>query len=367
MRILVIEEVHRYCYEGLKNRSDLREPMILRLIREIRKYGGSITHIDQLISLQPKPLPGNTETIIIFKLPNPSCMKTIAETCNLFPEQKAMLAELPKRTAVVYSSELDRPYLIRTLDFPLERVSEDFIRQKMKPALDALPFVPLQAESDAGSVDLVNGLDVQSVTREHVELKPRRAWNDLLRAILPERFKTLTQCYEEAGIDAKYGRKLIGEMALLGLVELVPFNFGKKGSPSTFVLLKEKAAEYLGVKPEDVRLPGKGAAAHVIAQNLLARKLAERGESALVEHFMGGKSADVAVVGADGATAYEIETEPNPHVVENVLRDLQAGFVRVVVVSANAKHQNENMDLVYRALDWTLQHRVEFRLMREFV
>jgi hypothetical protein len=323
--------------------------------------------MDQLISLLPKQLLGNAATFIIFRLPNLSCIKAISETCNLLPEQKARLPELPKRQAVVYSSELDQPYLIETLDFPLERVSEEYIRNKMRPALDALPFVPLQAETEEADVALVEALDVQSVTRQRVELKPRRAWNDLLRTILPERFKTLTQCYDETGIDAKYGRKLLGEMETLGLVETVTIGFGKRGSPTTFVILKDKAAEFLGVKPEETRLAGRGSAAHVIAQNLLCRKFRERGQNALVEHTMNGKAADVAVVEAEGMIAYEIETEPNEHVAENVRLDLQAGFLKVFVISANAKHQNEAKDIIYKTVPWEKLSRVEFRLIREFV
>jgi hypothetical protein len=366
-RTIVIEEAHRYCNEGLMKRADLREPIMMGIAREIRKCGVALVFMDQLVSLLPKQLLGNAATFIIFRLPNPSCMKAISETCALLPEQKARLPELPKRQAVVYSSELERPYLIETIDFPLERVSEEYVRNKMKPALDALPFVPLATDEGVGDVALADGLDVESVTRQRVELKPRRAWHDLLRKILPERFKTLTQCYEETGIDARYGRKLLAEMETLGLVETVTLGFGKRGSPTTFVVLKDKAAEFLGVKPEETCLPGRGSVAHVIAQNLVCRKLREQGRNAMVEHTMNGKAVDVAVVGAEGTIAYEIETEPNEHVAENVRLNLQAGFLKAIVVSANAKHQNENMDLVYRAIEWTLQSRVEFKLIRELL
>jgi len=367
-RAIVIEEAHRFCNESLMKRADLREPIIMSFAREIRKCGVALIFMDQLISLLPKQLLGNAATFIIFRLPNPSCIKAISETCALLPEQKARLPELPKRQAVVYSSELDQPYLIETLDFPVERLSDAFVQEKMRPALEALPFIPLPTDEEVSDVSLVDGLDVQSVSRRAVELKPRRAWNDLLKMLLPDKFKTLTRCYEDAGIEAKYGRKLLAEMAALGLVELVPLNFGRKGSPSTFVLLKEKAAEYLGVKPEEVRLSGKGASAHVIAQNLLWRKLAEHGANALVEHFMNGKSADVAVIEADGTVAYEIELEPaHPHVVENVLRDIEAGFDEVIVVTVNQAGQTEAKDKIYKAVPWEKLSRVQFKLFREFL
>lgn len=367
MRVIVIEEVHRYCFEGMKQRSDLREPALQGLVREIRKDGCSMVMIDQVISLLPRPMTANADSFITFRTPNPSCTRLISETWNIYQEQRAKISELPKQHAVIFSSELSQPYLIETLDFPLERVSEEFIRQKMKPALDALPYVPLATDEGVGDVALADGLDVESVTRQRIELKPRRAWHDLLRTILPERFKTLTQCYEETGIDARYGRKLLNEMETLGLVETVTLGFGKRGSPTTFVMLRDKAAEFLGVQPEETRLPGRGNASHVIIQNLLCRKLRERGQNALVEHAMNGKAVDVAVIATEGTIAYEIETEPNEHVAENVRLDLQAGFFKVFVISANAKHQNENMDLVYRSLDLALHSRVEFKLIRELL
>jgi hypothetical protein len=367
MRIIVIEEVHRYCYEGLLKRYDLGEPIILKYMREIRKYGNSVLQVDQIPSLQPKQLPGNTNTFIVFRTPNPSCMKVVAESCNLYPEQKAKLAELAKRQAIVYSSELDKPYLIETLDFPLERVSDEFVRRKTILALELLPFVPLPEKKKVASDASEAGLDLGGRLKELLDLKKCRSWDDLFAFIRREECPSLSKIYEATGIDPRYCRKQIREMEKLGLVETVPLSLGRIGCPTTFVILKDDAAVYLETSPEKIRLPGKGSSAHRIAQSLITKKMRRLGENALVEHFMNGKSADVAVIGAKGTIAFEIETEPNEHVAENVRRDLQAGFARVVVISINRLYQNENIDIVSRYLDGTIKDRVEFRLLREFL
>lgn len=367
-RVIVIEEAHRYCYEGIKQRSDLREPIIQILFREIRRCGASIVSIDQIISLMSKPIIGNTETFIIFRQPNPSCGKIFSETCNLYPEQKMKLPELPKQAAVVFSSELSQPYLVETINFPLENVSDEYVRAKMEPALAALPFTPIQGTGDEiEDFSIAGGIRVEKVSGKKIELKPRQAWRDILKYVLTEKFASLSQLYEKTKIDPGFCRKIVREMESLGMVETVTLSFGKKGSPTTFLLVKDRGAEYLGAKPQDVRLPGKGSSGHVLTQNIIARRMKEQGRNAVVEHCMNGKSADIAEFKSGETIAYEIETEPNEHVAENIKRDLEAGFDKVVVVSNNASHQNEIRDKTYRGVDWNAMTKVEFRLLREFL
>jgi len=368
MRVIVIEEAHRYCYEGIKQRSDLREPAMWDLMREIRRVGGSMVLVDQVYSLLPRPVTANPSTFITFRSPNPSCIKQLSESCNLDPEQKALLAELPKRNAVVSSSELSQPYLIETLDLPLEMVSEEYVKAKMEPFLAALPYTPLPgSEDEVADLAVEGGFVIGEVSKRKIELRPRKAVDDLLRLLKREGLRTLTQLHEETRLDTKYCRKLIREMEALGLVETVTIGFGKRGNPSTFVLMKDKAAEYLGIKPEEVRLPGKGSPTHVVLQNLIARKMKEQGRIALVEHTVNGKAVDIAEFQGSRTIAYEIETEANEHVAENVKRDLEAGFDTVVVISQSTALQNEIRDKAYQGVDWTAMTKVEFKLVREFL
>lgn len=368
MRVIVIEEAHRYCYEGMKQRSDLREPLMQILFREIRRTGTSLVSIDQIVSLMSKPIIGNTETFIIFRQPNPSCGKIFSETCILDPEQRIKLPELPKQAAVVFSSELSQPYLVETIDFPLQKVGEEYVKARMEPFLSALPYTPIPGTGDeVGELSVEGGFTISEVSKKKIELRPRKAVDDLLQLLRRDRLKSLTQLYEETRLDAKYCRKLIREMETLGLVETVTLGFGKRGNPSTFVLMEDKAAEYLGIKPEEVRLPGKGSPAHVVLQNLICRRMKEQGKNALVEHSVNGKAVDIAELQGSVTIAYEIETEANEHVAENVRRDLEAGFDKIVVISHSVALQNEIRDKAYQGVDWTAMTKVEFKLVREFL
>jgi DNA helicase HerA-like ATPase len=82
-RLIVIEEAHGYYYAGLQKRSDLREPIVLSLAREIRKLGVSLVFVDQLVSILPKQVLGNIDLFIVFRIINSSCIRAISEACNL--------------------------------------------------------------------------------------------------------------------------------------------------------------------------------------------------------------------------------------------------------------------------------------------
>jgi len=365
-RVIVIEEVHRYY--GAQQRSDLREPIILSLAREIRKCGVSLIFVDQIVSLLPKQMLGNVYTFIIFRLVNASCIKAISEICNLYPDQKEMLSELPKQTAMVRSGELSQPYLIRTIDFSVPKVSDEYIKAKMEPFFASLPWTPIPGtEEEVDELYIAGGIEIESVSSKKIELRPRKIWKDILKIIDEEKFISQTQLYEKTGISPYFCRRLVKEMESLGMIELVTLGFGKRGNPTSFLLLKDKASEFLGKKPEDLRLPGKGSPAHILSQNLLARKMKESGKNVMVEYSMNGKSVDIAEFAGNSTIAYEIEMEPNDHVAENIRRDLEAGFDKVVVISNNAALQNEIRDKAYQGVDWIAMTKVDFKLVREFL
>lgn len=367
-RLIVIEEAHRYFYREKQKRSDLREPILLRLVREIRKFGASLVLVDQIVSLLSRQVLGNMFTFITFRQVDPSCIKTMRESCNFEPDQKDMLPILHNRTAVVFSGELSQPYLIETVDFPVEKVSEVYIRKKMKKVLDSMHYVPLPGKEDEEKeIQTGAGIEVSRVTGQKIELKPRRIWWSILRILKREGFMGLTRLYEILRMSPKFIRRVIGEMESLTILGTFTLSLGKRGNPTTYVFLKERAAELLGVKFEEIKIPGKGSLCHILTQNLVARRLRESGKKVAVEYYMNGKSADIAEFTKDETIAYEIETEPNEHVMINVIKDLEAGFSKVIIVSRNTPLQNEMMDIVYRAADCEEQSRVEFKLLRDIL
>jgi DNA helicase HerA-like ATPase len=367
-RVIFIEESHRHYYRSIQERSDLREPIIFSMAREIRKRNISLCFIDQIVSFIPKQIFGNINTIISFRLVNSSCIRAVTEACNLNLEQRKALTELPKQMAMIHSGELSQPYLVRIKDFPIREVTEDELRAKMEPILKSLPYIPMPDDSDRIDVlDASSGMEVKEVTQEKVTLRPKRIWNDILKSIVERPLIGLTERYQYLGdISPWYGRKIINEMAKLNLIETCSVSLGGRGNPKTYTLIKPKGAEFLGLKYEEVKLPGKGSAEHIIISNLIAEAMKEAGREVSVEYYCNGKSVDIAEFKEDKSLAYEIELEVNSHIKENIEKDLEAGFDEVIVITKTREMQKAIMDIIYRELDWEKVGKIKFKLAREF-
>lgn len=366
--VIVIEEAHRFFYKGLRNRSDIREPVMLSLAREVRKLGISLVFIDQIPSLLPRQLIGNINTFITFSLVNIPCVKTISEACGFDQEQKEAIPMLGKREAIIFSDVLSQPYKFRTRDFNLPKVSEEYINERMEQELSSLPYIPIpETEDEVEGFETGAGIEIKSVSSKKIILKPRRIWREILDILVEVSFIGLTQLYDTIGASPRFCRKVIGEMESLNMVETCTLSLGKKGNPTTYVIMKPKGAEFLGINYEDIKLPGKGSTEHILIQNILGSKMKESGKRVIVEHFMNGKSADIAAFENDKTLAYEIELEPNEHIAENITRDLAARFDEVVIISKSTSLQNEIKDMVYRSVDWTFLSKVRFQLIRDFL
>ncbi|MFB0562990.1 MAG: ATP-binding protein [Candidatus Lokiarchaeia archaeon] len=368
--VILLEEVHRFTFKGAEKRSDLREPIIISTARQIRKRHVSLVFINQLLSDIPKPLIGVVNTLISFRLINNSCIKILSDACGLYPEQSESISKLPKRVAMVFGGEFSQPYLIRTKDFEIHKISEEHIRDKMEPLLSSFPYIPLpEQDYEVKTIDSASPLVVDKVSQKKVVLKPRRTWKDILEILIEVGFIGLSELYKSLrDVSPFYGRKVIKEMESLDLIESCTIGFGKRGNATTFILMRPKGAEFLSIKYEDIKLLGKGSTEHKIIQNFISRGLNDLGKVTSVEHSMNGKSVDIAEFVGDRIIAYELELDPQaPHILQNINKDLEAGFSEVVIISKNKIAENEIKDQIYRHLDWTQLSKVKFKLLREFV
>jgi hypothetical protein len=152
------------------------------------------------------------------------------------------------------------------------------------------------------------------------------------------------------------------------LIELCPISFGTRGNPRTFVVLKQQGAEFVGLKYEGIRLQGKGSTEHVILQNVLAEAMKNAGKTVAIEHSANGKSVDIAEISPNRTIAYELELAPaHEHVADNAIKDIEAGFDKVIIITKNQAGQNEAKERIYKIIGWEKLPRIEFRLLREFL
>ena len=363
--LVVIEEAHKLFNERISSRYDLGEGMIFGSARTFRKRGIGFVYSDQVPSALPDPLLANVNARFVMRLVNGKCGWRMAQAMNLTREQADFIPLIPKRRCIFQSADYPEPVLFEVPLLTFDCVSDEEAERHSQSMISSLDWEPLVDETPAAGEC---GKPLPGEKRRSSGAKPNKAWQEICRALAESGFLSLSELYARLGnVTPWLARKIMNEMERQALVELCPLSLGTRGNPKTFAVLTEKGAQFAGLDFEKIRLAGRGSTEHVILQNLLAESLRSAGKTVAIEHEANGKAVDVAEIREDGACAYEIELEPaHPHVVENVLRDIEAGFDEIIVVTKNQTGQNEAKDKIYKAVPWEKLGRVKFKLFREF-
>lgn len=361
--VFVIDETHKLYNEKIARRYDLGEPMIFGSSRTFRKRGIGCIYSDQVPSELPAALSGNVNNHIVFRLVNGKCIWRISQAINLKPQQAEYLPVMEMRQCVFMSGEYPESVLIEIPGLFFEYVSEEAIENHMKPVLSKLKYTPVV---ERNAIDL--GMGMTSYKAGKSKERPNELWEKILNVVAEKQPISLTEIYQDSGIDHWHGRKMLENMEKQDMLECCAVGFGARGNPKTYVVLKPKGAEFIGADYEKVRLAGKGSTEHVIIQNLLAQAMKDSGKNVSVEYHANGKACDIAEIREDRSIAYEIELIPaHPHVAENIKRDFAAGFSQVVVVTKNKACQIEAKNRIVSEIEWEKLSKVEFRLLRELL
>lgn len=363
--LAVVEEAHKLFNEHVSKRNDLGEGMIFGSARTFRKRGIGFIYSDQVPSALPDALLANVNARFVMRLVNGRCAWRMAEAMHLAKEQEEYIPLLPRRRCVFQSSDVPEPVLLEVPVLAFDDVTDEEAERHSQSSLVSIDWEPLP---EASAVAGAGERPLPGEKRKPGEPKPNKAWQEICSALAEHGCLSLSELYGRLGnVTPWLCRKIVNEMESQKLIELCPLSLGTRGNPRTYAVLAPDGAKFAGLDYEKVRLAGRGSTEHVILQNLLADTLRSAGKNAVVEHEVNGKAVDIAEIRADGASAYEIELEPaHPHVAENVLRDLDAGFDEVVVVAKNQAGQNEAKDKIYKAIPWEKLSRVKFKLFREF-
>ena len=364
--ILVIDEAHKLYNPEIAKRHDLGEPVMFSYARRIAKRGMACIYSDQIPSRLPPALFGNVNNIFAMRLQTGPCIAAISKAMCLDTESARFIPVIPKKQCLARSGDFPDPVLFQIPDLEFDYVTDEEVRAHMEKILSELEYVPIEDSIEVSSEKFAEAALPGEMSRPAA--RPNRLWAETARLLAEIRWISLTDLSAHLGNLAPWHvRKTLSGMEKQDLIELCPISFGTRGNPKTFVVLKAKGAEFIGLKFDNVKLAGKGSTEHVILQNLLAETMKDAGKSVAIEHSANGKAVDIAEMRENGAIAYEIELAPShPHVCENVLRDLDAGFDEVVVVTRNQAGQNEAKDQIYKAIPWEKLQRVKFRLLREF-
>lgn len=357
---IVIEESSKYCSPKLEKRSDLVEPILFRLIRAIRKRGGSIALVEQVPASLPYQILGNVNSKIILRLGDGKSIFQMAQLSLLDEIQTEHIPILPARQAILRSPEFSSPILYQIPEKTCAPVSEEEVQESTSRILATMEFVP--AKTDQSKANQGN-----DKTREWMSEKdPHRK---VLDDVANNPFDGLTERRQRlGGWSPWYMAKIVIELQEAGLIkEPISLNLGGRGNPKKILQLSEKGAQFIGADYETLQLKGKGSDAHRFIQNLLVAKFTSEEKIAFVEYCLNGKSADVVVLADDLLYhSFEIEMDVNNHVVENVRKDLDS-FTTCTVICRNQEAKKGIKAIVGREIPAEYHDRIKFELLKNLL
>lgn len=313
--VLVVEEAHHVLYAHPRGRETVME----MLMRQCRELGMGVIVLDQHPSLLSAAALGNTYTSITLNLKDPTDISKAAKLSLLDPDDARHLSMLPVGRGVVKLQDRWRhPFLV---DFPLVPVEKGSVSDECLRA-----YLDGTATLSAPPPPL--GHEIARLGR------PRPADE--------ARFLDDVRAYPADGVDARYhrlklspdaGTRLKRRLLALGLLQEERVSIGRtrrallRLTPSA----REIAGQDDGMRHESL--------AHEYWKRHYADQYRARGYHVEIEAprqpAIGGR-VDVLATRGHERVAIEVETGKSD-VVENVRRDLLAGYARVVVVASSER------------------------------
>jgi hypothetical protein len=362
--ICVLDECQVYVSAKISDKYDYAEHLLGQLPRTMRKYGLAFWYATHILTGLSPSLLGVLDNLFLFRTVHAGSLYLLSKSRNLSEEQLEYLATEPDRQMVLQSNLYPEATLIRVPDIELPDVTDAEVQEFMREKLAALPWTPDRSQANA-----------QAISISKPENKPKWVSADddlkkLLRNIAEEPFIGVNERCAKMQWNAWHIQERIKDALQVQFIKQpVSVALGGRGNSKKFLLLTEKGARFAGVELEQIQLSGKGSDLHKVLQNLITIRLREKGMNCLVEHTLGSKAVDVAILKEDGSyEAIEIELDPAcPHVVDNITKDQEAGFQLVYVVTQNSQANKELQDKVFAKLGFEVLRKVRFRTLKEIL
>ncbi|MBN2224089.1 MAG: hypothetical protein JW765_05380 [Deltaproteobacteria bacterium] len=209
------------------------------------------------------------------------------------------------------------------------------LKETVKPRT---PLSDVLAKADKGSPKADKKTNGFKVKVDEAQSVRRTLARDFMIGVEKNPGSTVTELYRKLDLNTDLGTQVQKELLEAGYVT-------KKRVGRSFILeLTEKGKE--AICSDGNKLKGKGLSTHVFCQQRIKGHHESLGYTAHVEKNIDGKSIDVLVNKGGHLIAYEVETSPNDHIVQNVIRDLMVGVNEVVIVS-----EREQLEKIQRIVE----------------
>jgi hypothetical protein len=345
--VLIMDEFTHICNIGRCKRADIQEPYMLDAARVFRKRGISLMLGTQSVYTVPNVVLSNLSGFWITYRPTDGySMRVLSDHLALESDQAEYMMQMPDRQVVCRTKKCPRPFLGNVGAINLPVASEAEIAERMEytqQVLDSL--LEPEPESDELSLfsqrpteeraqTLFGYYDLTKPCLDYLEFLAREA-----HLLLP-----LSQL-DKIGPFSGYKANLIRQQLIdtgPGLISIHRVATGKKGRPLSVVEITEAGYHLLAKLGIGCEPPaGHGSIEHKFWQYVIYRWAIRQGYPAKIEQWLNNKSVDVGVEWEERKVAVEVGLGNMEKEISNFIKDLEAGWDKVIFASLSDKELNQ--------------------------
>jgi uncharacterized protein (DUF2249 family) len=302
-------------------------PPIDDLVGKLREFGEGLIVADHEPSKLSDSLKANTHAKLWLTLGSGTDVQEMARTFGLDPEETEFTRTMQKGEALFKLADRD-PVPILLPDYTLDKsMTEDEIRERMKPELAALDA---QGRVRPDRFNEYLGITSEEDTEDETTAVGEIA-EALLASVTEAPFLSMSERYEAIDVDSKNGTAAKNELVTLDLVREVAVPTGRPGRNPTLLELTAAGQDVLDERGYDVPETGRRGIVHRYWQQQVKDYYEVQGFEVVIEFAVESQRIDVYAERADETIAIEVACSPE-HEVTNIEKCLDAGVDEVQVV-----------------------------------
>jgi len=229
--------------------------------------------------------------------------------------------------------------------FPLARIerqrTDEEVFREAERFLQAFKVVPrvnlLHRKYSSGSPEGAQTRREPSERKIQPGARPNRLVWAYVMTVYENPYLNTTEVNRKMNLTPYTGARVKKEAVDLGFLTEHRVNFGGPGRSGIYLEVTKLGCDFIGMGRRE--LPGKGGFPHKVIQYKVYSRLKRLGESVQIEQYLGGKSADVGwtklVTGGMERIAIEVEPSVHSHIPDEIRKDFDAGWNRVIILCQN--------------------------------
>ncbi|GAB6909488.1 hypothetical protein JCM12296A_53320 [Desulfosarcina cetonica] len=221
-------------------------------------------------------------------------------------------------------------------------------------------------------VKLISEKDKAADTKNNTKNDPsephklNRHERSILFAVYEDPTRCITKLSSFLGLSSYLMSKKKKSLIKDGYVEQFTVNLGKQsGGTITLLAITDEGYKAIGREPKSKKLQNESWEHHWW-KNQIHEFYRKKGIPSEIEKSFNGKHADVGIVWKGENVAIEVELTPK-NAIQNIVKDVEAGFSRVVSCAKNKAVQNAIIKMFESYEGYAdLKEKVTFRIFYEF-